>query len=105
MLYVVASGSEAKLFRTNVTLQAAFQENVGRQGTFPHGIDILTTVDYFTVGSRANAFVNLRSAVLCLCSPSLMLNVICSAHVAQYTEYAQPLIDHLVHIKLGHWDM
>ena len=33
-----------------------------------------------------------------------MLNPICSAHVAQYTEYAQSLIDHLVHCKLGHWD-
>lgn len=44
--------------------QAAFQENVGRQGTFPHGIDVLTSVDYFTVGSRVNAFVNLRSATL-----------------------------------------
>ena len=60
-----------QLLRTNVTLQAAFQENVGRQGTFPHGIDILTTVDYFTVGSRANAFVNLRSAALCLHSDYL----------------------------------
>uniref|UniRef100_A0A8C2UE94 Tubulin-specific chaperone D n=1 Tax=Coturnix japonica TaxID=93934 RepID=A0A8C2UE94_COTJA len=31
---------------------AAFQENVGRQGTFPHGIDILTAADYFAVGNR-----------------------------------------------------
>jgi hypothetical protein len=31
---------------------AAFQEHVGRQGTFPHGIDILTRADYFTVGHR-----------------------------------------------------
>ena len=42
------------------TLQAAFQENVGRQGTFPHGIDILTNADYFAVGSRSNTFLNLR---------------------------------------------
>ena len=35
---------------------AAFQENVGRQGTFPHGIDILTAADYFTVGNRTKAF-------------------------------------------------
>ncbi|XP_021918529.1 tubulin-specific chaperone D [Zootermopsis nevadensis] len=39
---------------------AAFQENVGRQGTFPHGIDILTTADYFTVSVRSNAFLNIR---------------------------------------------
>ena len=25
------------------------QENVGRQGSFPHGIDIVTLADYFTV--------------------------------------------------------
>ena len=37
---------------------AAFQENVGRQGNFPHGIAINTTADYFTVGNRTNAFVN-----------------------------------------------
>ncbi|XP_013921307.1 PREDICTED: tubulin-specific chaperone D, partial [Thamnophis sirtalis] len=39
---------------------AAFQENVGRQGTFPHGIDIVTTADYFAVGNRANCFLNIR---------------------------------------------
>ena len=37
----------------------AFQENVGRQGTFPHGINILTVADYFAVGSRPNAFLTL----------------------------------------------
>lgn len=35
---------------------ASFQENVGRQGTFPHGIDILTSADYFSVGTRTRAF-------------------------------------------------
>ncbi|XP_047292581.1 tubulin-specific chaperone D isoform X18 [Homo sapiens] len=39
---------------------AAFQENVGRQGTFPHGIDILTTADYFAVGNRSNCFLVIR---------------------------------------------
>jgi hypothetical protein len=29
---------------------SALQEHVGRQSTFPHGIDILTTCDYFAVG-------------------------------------------------------
>lgn len=42
---------------------AAFQEHVGRQGTFPHGIQILTTVDYFAVGNRSNAFLNLSVQV------------------------------------------
>lgn len=39
---------------------ASFQENVGRQGTFPHGIEILTATDYYAVGSRQNSFLNLR---------------------------------------------
>ena len=39
---------------------SAFQEHVGRQGTFPHGIDILTTCDYFAVGLRKNAYLQLR---------------------------------------------
>ena len=43
--------------------QAAFQENVGRQGTFPHGIDILTTADYFAVGNRNTTFLEIRSVV------------------------------------------
>ncbi|XP_060071725.1 tubulin-specific chaperone D-like [Ylistrum balloti] len=65
---------------------AAFQENVGRQGTFPHGIDILTTVDYFAVGNRSHCFLDL------------------SVFVAQFPEYTEGLIDHLVQIKISHWD-
>ncbi|KAI8512222.1 hypothetical protein Bbelb_088610 [Branchiostoma belcheri] len=65
---------------------AAFQENVGRQGTFPHGIDIVTTVDYFAVGSRNNCFLTL------------------SVYVAQFEEYTQALVDHLVQHKINHWD-
>ena len=40
--------------------QAAFQENVGRVGNFPHGIEILTLADYFALGNRSNAFLNVR---------------------------------------------
>lgn len=39
---------------------ASFQEHVGRQGAFPHGIDILTMADYFAVSVRKNAFLNVR---------------------------------------------
>jgi len=66
---------------------AAFQENVGRQGTFPHGIDILTTADYFAVGSRQKAYLSI------------------SVYIAQYSEYTNHLMDHLVDKKVGHWDM
>uniref|UniRef100_A0A6I8SRF3 Tubulin-specific chaperone D n=1 Tax=Xenopus tropicalis TaxID=8364 RepID=A0A6I8SRF3_XENTR len=65
---------------------AAFQENVGRQGTFPHGIDILTTADYFAVGNRANCYLNI------------------SVFVAGFPEYTKPMIDHLVEMKINHWD-
>ncbi|XP_024206557.1 tubulin-specific chaperone D isoform X3 [Pan troglodytes] len=65
---------------------AAFQENVGRQGTFPHGIDILTTADYFAVGNRSNCFL------------------VISVFIAGFPEYTQPMIDHLVTMKINHWD-
>ncbi|RUS69826.1 hypothetical protein EGW08_022413 [Elysia chlorotica] len=65
---------------------AAFQENVGRQGTFPHGIDILTTVDYFAVGGRPHCYLDL------------------SVFVANFPEYTTSIIDHLADVKLGHWD-
>lgn len=65
---------------------AAFQENVGRQGTFPHGIDILTTADYFAVGNRTNCFL------------------VISVYIAGFPEYTQPMIDHLVTMKIDHWD-
>ncbi|KAK8745723.1 hypothetical protein OTU49_000345 [Cherax quadricarinatus] len=65
---------------------AAFQEHVGRQGTFPHGIKLHTMVDYFAVGNRSNSFLNL------------------SVDVGRYPEYTQALIDHLVDKKVNHWD-
>ncbi|KAK3890720.1 hypothetical protein Pcinc_005355 [Petrolisthes cinctipes] len=65
---------------------AAFQEHVGRQGAFPHGIEIMTAIDYFAVGKRTNAYLNL------------------SVLVAGYPEYTQVLIDHLVEKKVTHWD-
>uniref|UniRef100_A0A8C3W5F8 Tubulin-specific chaperone D n=1 Tax=Catagonus wagneri TaxID=51154 RepID=A0A8C3W5F8_9CETA len=65
---------------------AAFQENVGRQGTFPHGIDVLTAADYFAVGNRSNCFL------------------VISMFIAGFPEYTQPMIEHLVTMKTGHWD-
>ncbi|KAB0802179.1 hypothetical protein PPYR_04365 [Photinus pyralis] len=66
---------------------AAFQENVGRQGTFPHGIDILTTADFFEVSIRNNAYLHI------------------SVYIAQFVEYTVPLIKHLVDRKVEHWDI
>ncbi|XP_076000316.1 tubulin-specific chaperone D [Genypterus blacodes] len=64
---------------------AAFQENVGRQGTFPHGIDIVTAADYFAVGLINNCYLKI------------------SVFVASFPEYTKDMIDHLVAMKINHW--
>lgn len=66
---------------------AAFQESVGRLGNFPHGIDILTAADFYTVGLRSNSFL------------------VISDFIAKHNEYTIPLIDHLLELKSGHWDI
>ena len=67
---------------------AAFQENVGRQGheNFPNGIDILTRADYFTLGNRTSAYLEI------------------APFVASFTLYRRALIDHLADVKAIHWD-
>ena len=68
---------------------AAFQENVGRLGAeaVPHGIDLLTTCDYHSVGIRAHAYTEL------------------SVKVAEKSEeYALKLVEHLLQKKISHWD-
>ena len=65
---------------------AAFQENVGRQGSFPHGIDIVTLVDYFSVGNRSNSYTKI------------------TPKIAAFGDYTNSFIDHLVDVRLGHWD-
>lgn len=57
---------------------AAFQESVGRLRAFPHGIDILTRADFFSVGNRTNAFLEI------------------SDFVVQYNDYSHPLIGECV---------
>ncbi len=64
-----------------------FKENVGRQGQFPHGIDILTKCDYYAVGQLQNCYLNL------------------SVYIAQFEAYRQILIDHLLDQKFNHWDL
>ncbi|XP_042198429.1 tubulin-specific chaperone D isoform X2 [Callorhinchus milii] len=80
----------AAIFDRNVNCRraasAAFQENVGRQGTFPHGIDILTAADYFAVGNRTHCYLKI------------------SVYIVGFPEYTQPLIDHLISKKFNHWD-
>ena len=65
---------------------AAFQECVGRLGTFPHGIDIIQMADYFTLSVRAHAFTRI------------------GPKIADYNAYCGPMMEHLLEHKLGHWD-
>ncbi|KAI4356773.1 hypothetical protein L6164_000767 [Bauhinia variegata] len=65
---------------------AAFQENVGRQGNYPHGIDIVNTADYFSLSSRVNSYLHV------------------AIYIAQYEGYLYPFVDDLVHRKICHWD-
>ncbi|NXW49633.1 TBCD protein, partial [Nyctiprogne leucopyga] len=90
IFYFLSALVIAALFDRDVNCRraasAAFQENVGRQGTFPHGIDILTAADYFAVGNRVNCYLTI------------------SVYIAGFPEYTQPMIDHLVNMKINHWD-
>lgn len=62
---------------------------MGRQGhqNFPHGIDILTAADYFTLGVRSNAYLKI------------------STFVAGFEKYRKALITHVYEVKLFHWDI
>lgn len=53
---------------------AAFQESVGRLRTFPHGIDILSKADFFSVGVRTQTYLEI------------------SDYIAQYNDYSFSLI-------------
>ncbi|KAK8776301.1 hypothetical protein V5799_030355 [Amblyomma americanum] len=65
---------------------AAFQECVGRLGTFPHGIEIIVVANYFSLALVQNCYLHV------------------SLQVAKFIDYTQPLIWHLVEKKSGHWD-
>ena len=68
---------------------AAFQETVGRQGNtnVPHGIDIITIADYFSVGNRSHCYTALARRVVSL-----------------DTALCAPFMQHLASVKLRHWD-
>lgn len=64
---------------------AAFQENVGRQGSYPHGIDIVNAADYFSLSSRVNSYLHVA---------------VC---IAQYEGYLHPFAEELLNSKICHW--
>ncbi|XP_064945169.1 tubulin-folding cofactor D-like isoform X2 [Musa acuminata AAA Group] len=65
---------------------AAFQENVGRQGNFPHGIDIVNKADYFSLASRANSYLHVATSI------------------AQNRDYLYSFVEELLCGKINHWD-
>eukprot|EP01084_Bolivina_argentea_P309179 534770_1 len=67
---------------------AAFQENVGRQGhsNFPHGIDIITAANFFTLGNRTTAYLDI------------------SIKIAGFERYRLPILSWLLNRTVVHWD-
>ena len=59
---------------------------MGRQGSFPHGIDIVTRADYFSVGSRPKSYLEI------------------GRFLGGYPEYRRGLLEHLSTVKYTHWD-
>lgn len=64
---------------------AAFQEGVGRQGDFEHGIDIVNAADYFSLGTRSHAYCTV------------------AVYIAQFEDYRLSLIDEILNVKISHW--
>lgn len=105
---------------------------MGRLGSFPHGIEILTTADYFTVSVRQNVSGSGHSAPTTACVPLPAISQLNEAayasapiitaaplphhpsplqaylsvapHVAAFAEYFEPLAWHLLRFKLRHWE-
>ena len=68
---------------------AALQEGVGRQGALnvPHGIELVTTADYYSLGNRTDSYLGLAKCI------------------SSFDEYRRPIIRHLATVKLFHWDL
>lgn len=65
---------------------AAFQECVGRLGNFEHGIELVTTVDFFSLATLRHAYTVVAPAI------------------APYATYRDGMLQELVGVKLLHWD-
>ncbi|XP_064818043.1 tubulin-specific chaperone D-like, partial [Oncorhynchus masou masou] len=51
-----------------------------------YGIDIVVAADYYAVGNLNNCYLSI------------------SVYIASFPEYTRPMIDHLVAMKINHWD-
>lgn len=68
---------------------AAFQEVIGRQGTYNEkDLNILTDLDYFSLGQRPQTYMTLALKV-----------------VDMDKSYAEVFVRHLIEKKVGHWDI
>ncbi|RKO95780.1 hypothetical protein CAUPRSCDRAFT_8866, partial [Caulochytrium protostelioides] len=65
---------------------AAFQENTGRQGQIPHGIEIMTLADFFAVGNRRNCYLHIVPQVV------------------RFAPYYDAFVNDVLHVRLVHWD-
>lgn len=70
-------------------LKSFVYHTIFRQGAdnFKHGIAILTAADYFSIGNRSDAYLDI------------------ALEIAKFDEYQKPIIDHLSNVKLNHWDI
>uniref|UniRef100_A0A183C119 Tubulin-specific chaperone D n=1 Tax=Globodera pallida TaxID=36090 RepID=A0A183C119_GLOPA len=66
---------------------AAFQENVGRNDSFPHGIAVLSMVDFVEVARIKHCYTELAVQV-----------------AAHFGCFVRPMLDHLCGLKSVHWD-
>lgn len=80
----------ASLFDREVNVRraaaAALQECVGRLGNFPNGIDLVTTMDFFSLATMRGSFLQVAPLV------------------AKYESYRLHMLQTLVDVKLVHWD-
>lgn len=66
---------------------AAFQETVGRHpDIIPHGISVMAAADFFSVGQRRTAYLQVARQVF------------------HFSEYGQALLEHLSSRCIVHWD-
>lgn len=68
---------------------AALQEFIGRQGHeyFTESLSIISIADFFAVGNRSTAFLDLSATIACL-----------------HQKYLTLCLDHLIDEKVNHWD-
>lgn len=65
---------------------AAFQENVGRHGRFPNGLELIHIADFITVSSKVGCYSRIAN------------------FVAQFQAYGKSIVKYLVTDRLKHWD-